>query len=43
MTALAIARSVQATPTVLVNGTPVPANARMIPAAVTAAGQSSQP
>ena len=32
VTALAVARGVQATPTVLVNGTPVPANARMIKA-----------
>ena len=34
VTALAVARGVQATPTVLVNGKPVPANARMISAAV---------
>jgi protein-disulfide isomerase len=34
VTALAVARGVQATPTVLVNGRPVPANARMISAAV---------
>lgn len=34
VTALATARGVQATPTVLVNGRPVPANARMISAAV---------
>jgi protein-disulfide isomerase len=34
VTALAAARGVQATPTVLVNGRPVPANARMISAAV---------
>jgi protein-disulfide isomerase len=34
VTALATARGVQATPTVLVNGKPVPANARMIIAAV---------
>ena len=32
VTALAVARGVQATPTVLVNGTAVPANARMIKA-----------
>jgi protein-disulfide isomerase len=34
VTALATARGVQATPTVLVNGVPVPANKRMISAAV---------
>ena len=37
VTAMATARGVQATPTVLVNGVPVPANARMIAAAVAAA------
>jgi protein-disulfide isomerase len=37
VTAAATARGVKATPTVLVGGIPVPANARMIAAAVTAA------
>jgi protein-disulfide isomerase len=37
VTQLATARGVQATPTVLVNGVPVPANPRMIEAAVAAA------
>jgi protein-disulfide isomerase len=39
VTALATARGVQATPTVLVNGTPVPATGRMITAAVAAASR----